>query len=187
MPETPERLAERLAIESQKTIEFFRALTPAQWDCVVYAQGPVWTARHLLAHFVSAERAVTKLIEDINAGGSGAPENFDIDGFNAEEVAGMVRRPPDELLREFEASRQACVAFVKQMQVTDLAKTGRHPFLGQVAMEDILKMLYRQRDDAWELYDLMADPGEQCNLIASSPAAEAMKDAIRPRVERYLK
>ena len=129
MPETPERLAERLASESQKTLEFFRALSPEQWDCVVYPQGPVWTARHLLAHFVSAEQAITRLIEDIISGGAGAPEDFDIDGFNAGEVAELVKRTPEELLAEFEQSRRACVALVSKMQPADLSKIGRHPFL----------------------------------------------------------
>jgi hypothetical protein len=152
MPETPERLAERLASESQKTMEFFRALLPAQWDCVVYTQGPVWTAHHLLAHFVSAEQALRTLIEDVYAGGAGAPENFDIDGFNADEVAEFVERTPDELLREFEASRQACVVLVRRMKAADLANTGRHPFLGWVTLEDMIKMLYRH--DQIHLRDL---------------------------------
>jgi DinB superfamily len=152
MPETPERLAERLANENQKTLEFFRALSPEQWDCVVYPQGPVWTARHLLAHFVSAEQAIMRLVEDIYAGGTGAPEDFDIDGFNASEVADWVKRPQRELLDNFDRSRQACVALVKKMQPLDLAKSGRHPFLGWVTLEDIIKMLYRH--DQIHLRDL---------------------------------
>jgi uncharacterized protein (TIGR03083 family) len=152
MPETPQRLAERLASESQKTLEFFRALSPEQWDCVVYPQGPVWTARHLLAHFVSAEQAITRLIEDIYRGGAGAPEGFDIDGFNAAGVAEFVQRAPDELLAEFEASRRRCVELVEQMQPADLSNNGRHPFLGWVTLEDIIKMLYRH--DQIHLRDL---------------------------------
>ncbi len=152
MPETPERLAERLASESQKTLEFFRALSPEQWDCVVYPQGPVWTARHLLAHFVSAEQAISRLIEDIASGGAGAPEGFDIDGFNAADVAEFVKRTPEELLAEFEQSRRACVELVEQMQPADLSNSGRHPFLGWVTVEDIIKMLYRH--DQIHLRDL---------------------------------
>jgi hypothetical protein len=150
--ETPERLAERLASESQKTLEFFRALAPEQWDCVVYSQGPAWTARHLLAHFVSAEQAITRLIEDINSGGAGAPEDFDIDGFNATDVAEFVKHTPEELLVEFEQSRRACVSLVNKLLPADLSKNGRHPFLGRVAVEDIIKMLYRH--DQIHLRDL---------------------------------
>ncbi len=152
MPETPERLAERLGSEQQKTVAFFQALTPEQWDCVVYAQGPVWTARHLLAHFVSAERALRRLVEDVSSGGAGAPEDFDIDGFNAAEVAELVQRPTDELLQEFEASRQAFIGLVAKLDVSDLARSGRHPFLGWVAVEDMVKLLYRH--DQIHLRDL---------------------------------
>jgi hypothetical protein len=152
MPETPERLAERLANESQKTLEFFQGLSPEQWDCVVYLQGPVWTARHLLAHFVSAEQALSRLIEDVYAGGAGAPEDFDIDGFNAGEVAELVKRTPEELLQEFDISRRACVALVSKMRPADLSNTGRHPFLGWVTLEDMIKMLYRH--DQIHLRDL---------------------------------
>ena len=152
MPETPERLAERLASESQKTLEFFRALSPEQWDCIVYQQGAVWTARHLLAHFVSAEQAIMRLVEDIITGGAGAAEDFDIDGFNAGEVAEWVKRPPEGLLEEFELSRRASVALVRQMQPADLEKSGRHPFLGWVTLEDIIKLLYRH--DQIHLRDL---------------------------------
>lgn len=152
MPETPERLAERLSSESQKTVEFFRSLSPAQWDCIVYTDGPVWTARHLLAHFVSAEQALKRLVEDVYAGGAGTPEDFDIDGFNAGEVAELVRRTPDALLHEFKASRLAFIALVTQMETADLANRGRHPFLGWVALEDMIKMLYRH--DQIHLRDL---------------------------------
>jgi len=106
----------------------------------------------VLAHFVSAEQAMRTLIEDVYAGGAGAVEDFDIDRFNAGEVADWVERTPDELLREFEASRQSCVALVRRMESANLANVGRHPFLGPVALEDIIKMLYRH--DQIHLRDL---------------------------------
>jgi hypothetical protein len=152
VPETPERLAERLTSESQKTLEFFRALLPEQWDYIAYPQDPVWTIRHLLAHFVSVEQALKSLIEDVYAGGAGAPEGFDIDGFNADEVAKWVRHPPEELLLEFDRSRRAFVALVSRMQAADLAIKGRHPFLGWVTLKDMIKMLYRH--DQIHLRDL---------------------------------
>lgn len=51
--------------------------------------------------------------------------------------------------------------------------------------EGDLKIIYRERDDSWELYDLMADPKEVTNIIETSPAAEALKQKVRPRVRRY--
>ncbi len=130
--------------------------------CRLYARVRCGLLHHLLAHFVSAEQALKLLIEDVYAGGAGAPEDFDIDGFNAGEVAEMVRRTPQELLQEFELSRRACVALVRKMQAADLEKSGRHPFLGWVAVEDMIKMLYRH--DQIHLRDLRRllkpEPGE---------------------------
>jgi muconolactone delta-isomerase len=51
--------------------------------------------------------------------------------------------------------------------------------------EGDLKIIYRERDDSWELYDLKKDPKELNNLIGSSPLAEAMKEKVKPRVRRH--
>ena len=51
--------------------------------------------------------------------------------------------------------------------------------------EGDLKIIYRERGDAWELYDLRTDPNEANNVIETLPLAEAMKEKIRPRVRRY--
>jgi arylsulfatase A-like enzyme len=50
--------------------------------------------------------------------------------------------------------------------------------------EGNLKIIYRERDDSWELYDLKVDPKEQKNIIATSPEAERMKEMVKPRVRR---
>jgi len=50
--------------------------------------------------------------------------------------------------------------------------------------EDNLKIIYKERGDSWELYDLQADPRELNNIIATSSEAEVMKEKIRPRVRR---
>lgn len=52
--------------------------------------------------------------------------------------------------------------------------------------EQDLKMIYRANLDSWEMYDLKEDPGELNNIISTSPAAEALKNKLRPRVRRWL-
>jgi arylsulfatase A-like enzyme len=51
--------------------------------------------------------------------------------------------------------------------------------------EDDLKIVYRAGQDAWEMYDLKADPRERENIAGSSPVAEEMKGKLRPRVRRW--
>lgn len=143
MPETPERLLQRLDAESQRTIDFFRALTPSQWEQTLYSDGACWTVRGLLAHFVSAEGAFKMLIENVLAGGRGAPPGFDIDDFNQRQVAELSLEPPDKLLEQFARKRQANQELVRRLAPSDLFKTGRHPFLGETSLEEIIKLLYR--------------------------------------------
>ena len=47
------------------------------------------------------------------------------------------------------------------------------------------KIIYHERDDSWELYNLEDGPEELQNIVASSPEAERLKEKIRPRVRRY--
>jgi uncharacterized damage-inducible protein DinB len=143
MAETPQRLVERLSDEGRKSVDFFKDLSPDQWEHPVYSEGSCWSVRQVLAHFVSAERAFGRLIQDVLDGGEGAPEGFDIDRFNEGQVSKMGGLSPRDLLTKFEESRQASVELVERMQTADLSRVGRHPFLGQAALGDIIKLLYR--------------------------------------------
>lgn len=49
------------------------------------------------------------------------------------------------------------------------------------------KIIYREGPDSWQMYDLKEDPGEQNNIVDSSPEAERMKQILRPRVRRWEK
>ncbi|MEW6665312.1 MAG: sulfatase [Thermodesulfobacteriota bacterium] len=53
--------------------------------------------------------------------------------------------------------------------------------------EEDLKISYRERGDAWEMYDLARDPAERENLVADAPQAEEMKEKLRPRIGRWAK
>jgi hypothetical protein len=143
MPETADRLGERLSIEGYKTVEFFRAIDREQMECTVYTEGSCWSVRQVLAHIVSAEHAFTRLIEDVLGGGHGAPEGFEIDRFNEREVAGFGSTASSDLLQQFELYRRVNVELVSGMIQEDLSRVGRHPFLGLAPLEDIVKLLYR--------------------------------------------
>jgi len=53
--------------------------------------------------------------------------------------------------------------------------------------EGDLKIIYRETDDTWELYDLEKDKGELNNLIHTSSAADGMKQKLMPRIGRSRK
>ena len=53
--------------------------------------------------------------------------------------------------------------------------------------EGDLKIIYREKDDSWELYDLADDPEERNNIIEKTTVTEYMMKKVIPRVRRYEK
>ncbi|MFC1498620.1 sulfatase [Verrucomicrobiota bacterium] len=50
-----------------------------------------------------------------------------------------------------------------------------------------MKIMYREEDDKWEMYDLSEDPAEKNNIIDTSPQADEMKAKLKPRIKRETK
>lgn len=48
-----------------------------------------------------------------------------------------------------------------------------------------LKIIYHEKGDSWELYDLEEDPEELSNIVNTSPLAEKMKERLLPRIRRW--
>ncbi len=136
-------IQKRLQDEGDKLLALFEVLTPAQWQRVVYADGMIWTIKDLLAHQISAEKEFQFYGRDVLNGGSGAPEDFDINRFNNREVAAMSDQAPGELLVAFRATRQDTIDFVSTIHEEQFALQGRHPFFGMMAIEDLFKLIYR--------------------------------------------
>ncbi len=143
MPETPAFLAERLITEGDKTVAFFASLTAEQWKSEVYTESEVWAVRNLLAHFVTAEQGFLSLFARVREGGPGVPADFDLDRYNASQQKKTLELSPAELLEQFKAVRAEMVAFVVSLSAADLEKTGRHPFLGDTTLAEMIKMVYR--------------------------------------------
>ena len=143
MPDTPAFLAERLKVEGEKFFEIFAALTDAQWQTDVYTEGTTWTIRNVLAHFVTTERGFLKLFANILEGGIGASEDFSIDRYNASQQEKTRELIPAELLAQYKAVRAEMVGWVSDRTEEELQIEGRHPFLGQVPLSEMVKMVYR--------------------------------------------
>lgn len=143
MAETGQRLADKMLVEGEKTVEFFRALSRIDLERTLYADGGQWTVGQVLAHFVGAEIGMTRLVQGILNGGEGSPEDFDLNLYNERKVASMEGQSAADLLAQFAAARQASAAMVRGLSDADLACTGRHPWLGVATLEDILKLMYR--------------------------------------------
>src|SRR5437762_4936874 len=109
MTDRTEYLADRLAQQRDQSLALFRSLTPDQWSTVVYGDEGSWDVRTMLAHFVWSEASMLKLIENILQGGSGSPDDFDLNRFNASRAAKTAELASDTLIDQFDIGRQATI------------------------------------------------------------------------------
>jgi hypothetical protein len=139
---SPAWLAERLKKEGAKVVAYFSTLTDEQWQTEVYTEGETWTIRNVLAHFVTSERGLLKLFERIRQGGPGAADDFSIDRYNASQQQKTRNLTSQELLEQYVEVRANAVEWVSGLSEEELVMEGRHPFLGQVQLVEMIKMLY---------------------------------------------
>lgn len=135
-------LAAKLKTEGEKIVSIFSTLTDEQWQTEVYTEGTTWTIRNILSHFVTSERGLLKLFEQIRQGGPGAADDFSIDRYNAAMQARTQELTPQALLEEYKSIRADAIAWTSALSETELEKEGRHPFLGMTTIREMIKMLY---------------------------------------------
>lgn len=142
---TPQRdlIRKRLREEGEKLLHMFESLSPEQWSLMIYADGMEWSLKDLLAHLSSAERAFLFYGRGILKGGEGAPEGFDIHRFNNAEVSGLRGRTTGQLIDDLRAVRQETIDLVGQIADDDFSRRGRHPFFGQMSIDEMFKLIYR--------------------------------------------
>ena len=128
--------------KGEETVAFFKDLSPAELEVIVYTEEVQWTVRQVLAHFVTIERSMQWLFNNILAGGPGAPEDFDIQRFNRTQPAKLDDLAMDELIRRFEIVRRDTVAIAENMEDVDLDRTGRHAFFGDGNLERFIRWAY---------------------------------------------
>ena len=135
-------LAEKLKLEGERFVAIFTGLTDDLWQREVYTEGATWTIRSMLSHFVTSERGLLKLFENIRQGGDGASEDFSIDRYNASMQERTKEATPQELLEQYKTIRASTIAWTSGLSEADLEKQGRHPFLGITSIREMIKMLY---------------------------------------------
>lgn len=137
------RIADRLRQKRDETLEFFESLPEAAWGQQVYDIGPEWDVRQILSHFVAAERRFTDIFEAAMQSDTDVPEDFDIDAFNAESVAGLKALAPADLLDAFKEVRAGTLGFLESITDHDLGREAWHPWFGWDKLEKFIKLVYR--------------------------------------------
>ena len=135
-------LVARLTKGAGKTTQILGGLRDDQWQMVLYTEPLAWTVRDLAAHFLSAEVALLRVMQDVASGGPGAPEDFNYDDFNSDEQTRLAGLPPRRLLADLVEARAATIAWVSNLNDSDLDRYGRHPALGDITLESFINAIY---------------------------------------------
>ncbi len=135
-------LAEKLKTEGERMVAFFAGLTDDQWSNEVYTEETTWSIRNVLAHYVTSERGLVRLFERIRTTGEGAADDFSIDRYNASQQEKTKDLAPAELLEQYKQVRAESVQWVSGLKDEELEIKGRHPFLGETVIREMIKMLY---------------------------------------------
>ena len=126
----------------KNSISFFRSLSDDQLSVQVYTDGAKWTVKQVLAHFITIERSMHWLFKNIASGGSGAPEDFDIERFNRTQTSKLDELTLDELISQFRAVRQDTISLVRELSEEDLDREGLHAFHGHGKLERFIRWAY---------------------------------------------
>lgn len=135
-------LADKLKAEGEKMIDIFGGFTDDQWAQEIYTEDTTWTIRNVLSHFVTSERGLLKLFEQIRQGGPGAADDFSIDRYNAAMQERSKELSPAELIEQYKQVRDHSVTWVSGLKPEELEIIGRHPFLQMTTIREMIKMLY---------------------------------------------
>jgi hypothetical protein len=126
----------------KNSTSFFRSLSGDQLSVQVYTDGAEWTVKQVLAHFITIERSMHWLFKDILSGGSGSPDDFDVDRFNLTQTKKLDGLTVEELIEQFRSVREGTIAIVRGMTEQDLNREGKHVFLGNGKLERFITWAY---------------------------------------------
>lgn len=126
MSNQKEVLHQHLLSSRTSLLEWLNALTPEQWQTVIFSEENQWTAADILRHLASAQRGMASQITQIQSGGTGVPDDFDLARWNARSVQKTQEKTVSELLAELESGQMQLLSILDTMQDDDWEKKGRH-------------------------------------------------------------
>lgn len=125
----------QLADSRQQLLTFLQALTPEQWERVVFSEGEGWTVTAIVAHLIDGERGMSIQVHKIRKGEEATPEGFDLHRWNAGVTRRISERDPARLLAALESTRAKTLEVMASLKDEDWERTGRHPSRGMISVE----------------------------------------------------
>jgi uncharacterized protein (TIGR03083 family) len=114
----------------QRADKIAAGLSPADWEKATYEQG--WTVKQAYCHLASLGALIpffVNMAQNPTSGGVGA--GFDVDAWNAQQVAQRQGKSTDEILAEIRTGYEGSLKFLDSVSDDLLAKEMTNPFSGQ--------------------------------------------------------
>ena len=121
-----------------------------------------WSIKETLAHLASAEGSHRQVAQAIAAGQAVDLADFDLDTWNAAQVAERRQRSIDEILEEMTAERQRTLSALQDLENETLDRQGLHPALGETTVLKVFRIIHIH--ERWHLKDirqLLEEQGER--------------------------
>lgn len=121
-----------------------------------------WSVRLTLAHVGSAQWSHLEVARHLLEGQPVSIADFDLDTWNAAQVARRANWPVVDVLTDLASGHQAALAFLDSLEPCELAIAGLHPALGEVSVGQVLRVIalhdnLHRRD----IQQLLRDMGQQ--------------------------
>ena len=134
-------LQTKLAENRAALISLLNGLTDEQWQTAVFSEDTIWTVADMVRHLEGAERSMIALMANIQQGGEGASEDFDLARFNASRIKKAKEKQPPELMTDMEQNREDLLVFMDSLTEEDWQKKGRHGSLHITTIEEICHII----------------------------------------------
>jgi len=121
-----------------------------------------WSIKETLAHLASSEESHRQMAQAIAAGQTMDVPDFDLDAWNAAQVAKRRQRSIDEILEEMAAERQRTLSALQDLEGEALDREGLHPALGETTVLRVFRII--PIHERWHLKDirqLLEEQGER--------------------------
>jgi len=143
---TKQEITEAIRAFVERAEKIAGGLSPADWQKTVYQQG--WTVKQAYCHLAAMGGAVPFFVSMATspqppAGGGGGGGGFDVDAWNAQQVAARQDKPMAEILSELKAGHENGIKTVEGTSEELLGKEIALPFsdlsgpLGDLLMQTV--------------------------------------------------
>ncbi|MER2600477.1 MAG: DinB family protein [Caldilineales bacterium] len=135
-----EKLAGRLLAAHTELMTYAQALTPT--EAAAPSPNPGWSVQDTLAHLASAELGHCSVAENLlSATPTIGPDGFDLDAFNAAQVAARRGLALAAVLSELDANHAATLALLQRIEPEQWDIAGYHPGGFDTTVEGVFRVI----------------------------------------------